>query len=64
MASQIDNQEEGRSRGRVVPTDSLSVEKWARELGVTAQELLAAVLRVGTWPAAIERQLGQPKDYR
>ena len=50
--------------GRVVPTDKKSVAEWSERLGVTSEELLVAVGRVGTWIPAVERQLDMPKSYR
>ena len=63
MADTVDHFGEPKGSARVMPTDKGSVEAWAREFGVSEQELLIAVLKVGTWPAAIERHLSLPKDY-
>lgn len=50
--------------GRVVLADDKSVEAWAKKLGVSNEELLVAVRKVGTWVPAIARLLEEPKSYR
>lgn len=42
---------------RIKLNDSDSISQWSDRLGVSSDELLSAIQRVGTWAPAVERLL-------
>jgi hypothetical protein len=50
--------DETRWKSRVDITSISSIEKWAIHLGVSENDLRAAISRVGSWIPAIEKHLG------
>lgn len=51
----------GQDRTRISPSDDYEVRDWAAKLGVTKEELMAAVKQVGNQASAVEAHLKSTK---